>query len=106
MGSHKRGPPHATRKPPHHRELKFEQKIWRQFGFGSKERNYSEGRVAMKLCRTWREGDEGNLSKKLTPASPHVVKLGSSGTRPMNGTCAGGSSLAQSSSWTSGRTRY
>ena len=53
----------------------------------------------MKLCRTWREGDEGNLSKKLTPASPHVVKLGSSGTRPMNGTCAGGSSLAQSSSW-------
>ena len=44
----------------------------------------------MKLCRTWREGDEGNLSKKLTPASPHVVKLGSSGTRPMNGTCAGG----------------
>ena len=44
----------------------------------------------MKLCSTWREGDEGNLSKKLTPASPHVVKLGSSGTRPMNGTCAGG----------------
>lgn len=41
----------------------------------------------MKLCSTWREGDEGNLSKKLTPASPHVVKFGSSGTRPMNGTC-------------------
>jgi hypothetical protein len=39
MGSHKRGPPHATPKPPHHHlQLKFEQKIWRQFGFGSLNR--------------------------------------------------------------------